>query len=156
LTSERAGVPDKRDSPIIVPTDVSRLEAPRFAYSSRQAGDGGRVVGASTRCREEEIVRKLRVLLMVAAFGFAALAPAMAHAQAEPPGWGGGAASWGTVAERVLGWLGGLWSTVAGSETEAPPPEEDDAGEPDFGVVLELPNIPENHNDSYPGLDPDG
>lgn len=101
-------------------------------------------------------MRKLRVLLMVAAFGFAATAPAMAQAQAEPPGWGGGAASWGTAVERVLGWLDGLWTAVAGSETEPPPPEEDDAEELDNGEVLELPEIPQNNNDSYPGLDPDG
>lgn len=96
-------------------------------------------------------MRKLRVLLMVAAFGFAAMTPAMAHAQAEPSGWGGGA-----VVERVLGWLDGLWSAVAGSETEPPPPEEDDAQYLDFEDELELPDIPSNNNDSYPGLDPDG
>lgn len=101
-------------------------------------------------------MKKLRVLLMVAAFGFAATAPTMAQAQAEPPGWGGGTASWGTVAERVLGWLDGLWSAVAGSETEPPPPEEDDGGELDFGYVEQLPDSPSNHNDSYPGLDPNG
>lgn len=101
-------------------------------------------------------MRKLRVLLMVAAFGFAAMSPAMAHAQAEPPGWGGGAASWGTAVERVVGWLDGLWSAVAGSETEPPPPEEDDAEEMDFGDVEQLPDSPSNHNEAYPGYDPNG
>lgn len=96
-------------------------------------------------------MKKLRVLLMVAAFGFAATAPTLAQAQAEPPGWGEG-----TAVERILGWLEGLWSAVAGSETATPPPEEDDAEALDFGDVLELPDSPSNHNDSYPGLDPNG
>jgi hypothetical protein len=96
---------------------------------------------------------------MVAAFVFAATAPAVAQAQAEPPGWGGGAASWGTAVERVLGWLDGLWSAVAGSETEPLPPE--DGGD---GIVLLLDGDGENSTDgsdptkpkAYPGYDPDG
>lgn len=105
-------------------------------------------------------MRKLRVLLMVAAFGFAALTPAMAQAQAEPPGWGGGAAGWGTVAERVLGWLDGLWSAIAGSGTKKAP-EEEGGGE---GVVLVLDGDGESSTDgsdptkpkAFPGYDPDG
>lgn len=104
-------------------------------------------------------MRKLRVLLMVAAFGFAATAPAMAQAQAEAPGWGGGAASWGTAVERVLGWLDGLWSAVAGSETE--PPKEDGGEE---GIILLFDGEGENSTDgsdptkpkAFPGYDPDG
>lgn len=111
----------------------------------------------STRRREEEIVRKLRVLLMVAAFVFAAMAPAMAHAQAEPPGWGGGAANWGTAVERVLGWLDGLWTAAAGSETE---PLSPDGGEVvnlvEGGGEGSTDEEPPAQPNAFPLVDPNG
>lgn len=56
-------------------------------------------------------MRKIRVLVVIAALA-AASVPAVAQAQVEAPAWGGGA-----FVERVVGWIGGLWTAVAGSET---------------------------------------
>jgi hypothetical protein len=57
---------------------------------------------------------------MVIGMLVAACVPAVAQAQVEAPAGGGGA-----VVERVIGWIGGWWTAVAGSETE-PPPEGDE------------------------------
>jgi hypothetical protein len=91
---------------------------------------------------------------MVAAFVFAATAPAMAQAQAEPPGWGGGAASWGTAVERVLGWLDGLWSAVAGSETETLSPDGGDMVE--GGGEGSTDEEPPTQPNAFPLVDPNG
>lgn len=102
-------------------------------------------------------MRKLRVLLMVAAFVFAATAPAMAQAQAEPPGWVGGAASWGTAAERVLGWLDGLWSAVAGSESESLSPDGGGAVNlVEGGGEGSTDEEPPTHPSAFPLVDPNG
>lgn len=65
-------------------------------------------------------MRKIRVLMVIAALVAACGVPAVAQAQVGAPAWGGGA-----VVERLIGWIGGWWTAVAGSETE-PPPEGDE------------------------------
>jgi hypothetical protein len=106
-----------------------------------------------TRPREEEIVRRLRNLVVVAALGFGCMAPVVTQAQVEPPGWG-----WGVLAERLLGWADGLWSAVAGSETEEPAEEDSDGetlivdGEGETMAV----DLGSTDSEAYPGYDPDG
>jgi hypothetical protein len=97
-------------------------------------------------------VRRLRVLVVMAALGFGCIAPVVTQAQVEPAAWG-----WGVLAERLLGWADGLWSAVAGSES-GEPAEEDSGGEtlldpvPTQGTA----DLPSSNADSYPGLDPNG
>jgi hypothetical protein len=88
---------------------------------------------------------------MVVAALVAACVPAVAQAQVEAPAWGGGA-----VVERVIGWIGGWWTAVAGSETEPPPEGDETVGLPEgpgdaltTGDPLPVPQL-------FPELDPDG
>lgn len=106
-----------------------------------------------TRPREEEIVRRLRILVVVAALGFGCMAPVVTQAQVEPPEWG-----WGVLTERLLGWANGLWSAVAGSET-GEPAEEDSGDEPPVldgeGETMAV-DLGSTGSEAYPGYDPDG
>lgn len=106
-----------------------------------------------TRPREEEIVRRLRILVVVVvALGFGCMAPVVTQAQVEPPGWG-----WGALTERLLGWADGLWSAVAGSETGEP--AEEDSGETlvldGEGETMAV-DLGSTDSEAYPGYDPDG
>lgn len=97
-------------------------------------------------------MKRLRVLVVVAALGFGCMAPVMTQAQVEPPGW-----SWGVLAERWLGWANGLWTAVAGSETGEPAEEDSGGGTPvEFEGAQGTTDPPPSTNDSYPGLDPNG
>jgi hypothetical protein len=100
------------------------------------------------------MMRRLRVLLVVAALGFGCLAPVVAQAQEETSAW-----DWGALAERLAGWAGGVWSVVAGAEKEEPPPGGDGGGD-----LLALDGDGEATTDdfdssdpaAFPGYDPDG
>lgn len=96
-------------------------------------------------------MRKIRVLMVITVLAAATSVPAVAQAQIEAPAWGSG-----TVAERVVGWIEGLWRAVAGSETEPVPPgdggETVDGGPGD--VVTSEDPLPTS--DLYPEFDPDG
>lgn len=129
----------------------ARLEVPPFSYSSSVGGRRRQGVGAATRPREEEIVRKLRVLIVVTVLGFAWTVPVAAQAQVETAAWG-----WEALAERLAGWAEDVGSMVAGAKTHAPPPEEDGGS----GVVVldgggDATENPDN-GETYPGLDPNG
>lgn len=97
-------------------------------------------------------MRRLRVLVVVAALGFGCMAPMVTQAQVEPPGW-----SWGVLADRLLGWADDLWSAVAGSVT-GEPAEEDSGGETLLDPVPKqgTTDLPSGNSDSFPGLDPNG
>jgi hypothetical protein len=91
--------------------------------------------------------------MVIAALVAACGVSVAAQAQVEAPAWGGGA-----VVERVIGWIGGWWTVVAGSETEPVPAEDGDVGDPvpggpGVGESLESP-LPET--EVYPEFDPNG
>lgn len=98
-------------------------------------------------------MRKIRVLMVIAALVVASV-PVVAQAQVEAPAWGAGA-----VVDRVIGWIGGLWTVVAGSETGLILPVDGDetvGGEPwgaGDGETLVNP-LPES--EVYPEFDPEG
>lgn len=95
-------------------------------------------------------MRKIRVLVVIAALA-AASVPAAAQAQVEAPSWGGGA-----VVERVIGWIGGWWTAVAGSETEPPPEGGEAVGLPDGPGDAVTTGGPFTGPQLFPELDPDG
>lgn len=95
-------------------------------------------------------MRKIRVS-MVVVLAVVFIVPSVVQAQVEAPQWDGG-----VVAERFIGWIGSLWTAVAGSGTKPP-----DAGD-GTGVVPEGTGIattwedPTTEADVYPEFDPDG
>jgi hypothetical protein len=77
--------------------------------------------------------------------------PAAAQTQVEVPAWGARA-----VVERVIGWIGGWWTAVAGSEAEPPPGNDETVSLPEgpgdavtTGDPLPVPQL-------FPELDPHG
>jgi hypothetical protein len=99
-------------------------------------------------------VRKIRVLVVITVLAAVTSVPALAQAQIEAPAWGNG-----TVAERVAGWIAGLWRAVAGSETgqTAEPPADPLAGVvPDDPGTESLPTAPSTESEVFPEYDPDG
>lgn len=98
-------------------------------------------------------MRKIRVVMVVAALVTACL-PAVAQAQAVAPPW----SALGGI-ERLIDWIGGLWTVVEGSETNPLLPDGGDetvgvepGGEGD-GESLVNP-LPET--EVYPEFDPEG
>jgi hypothetical protein len=100
------------------------------------------------------MMRRLRVLLVVAALGFAWMAPVVAQAQEETSAW-----DWGALAERLAGWAEGVWGVVAGAaKTETP---QGGGGDDD---LLALDGVGEattsdfdsSNPEAFPGYDPDG
>lgn len=99
-------------------------------------------------------MRKIRVWMVVAVLAVATLVPGVARAQDGAPAWGAGA-----VAARLIGWIEGLWSAVAGAETD--PVKPADGGEtlgvaPGGPVVGPTSDDPSTETKLYPELDPDG
>lgn len=98
-------------------------------------------------------MRKIRGLLVVAML-VATVAPAVAQAQVEAPAWGGA-----TVVERLVGWIGGLWTAVAGSEiSSAAPVGGDEAGGvgPEGAGDMVTSPLPPPETEVYPEFDPNG
>lgn len=99
-------------------------------------------------------MRKIRVLMVITALAAATSVPAVAQAQIEAPAWGSG-----TVAERVVGWIEGLWRAVAGSETEQ---TDEQPADPLVGEVPEgsgtesIETAPSTVSEVFPEYDPDG
>lgn len=127
-----------------------RLSVPRFPYSSTVGRAAAAGEPATRLALGEEIVRRLRVLLVVGFLALAGPAPAMAQVGAAPTG------AWGGLVERVVGWAEGVWRVVAGSEGEAP------AGDDADGVALDGPGDtvsfgpPDPGGERFPVIDPDG
>lgn len=100
-------------------------------------------------------MRKIRVLVVIMVLAVATSVPAVAQTQIEAPAWGSG-----TVAERVVGWIAGLWRAVAGSEkgpTEEGPPVDPLAGVvPDGPGTESLPTPPSTESEVFPEYDPNG
>lgn len=99
-------------------------------------------------------MRKIRVLMVVAVLAVATMVPAGAQAQDEAPRWHGA-----TVAERLIGWIEGVWTAVAGSKADPVVPGD---GGGATTAVPEGPGIATTSDGSstqaelYPELDPDG
>lgn len=99
-------------------------------------------------------MRKIRVLVLMSAVALTTATPAVAQAQAEAPPWAGGGA-----VERLIDWFGGLWTVVAGSETDLVLPVDGDEtvgevpGGAGDGETLVNP-LPET--EVYPEFDPEG
>lgn len=99
-------------------------------------------------------MRKIRVLMVITVLAAVTSVPAVAQAQIEAPAWASG-----TVAERVVGWIAGLWRAVAGSETgqTAEPPADPLVGMvPDGPGTESLPTPPSTETEVFPEYDPDG
>lgn len=99
-------------------------------------------------------MRKIRVLVVMVALAVAITIAGVAQAQVEVPQWGGG-----TVAERVIGWMGELWTAVAGA-TEEPAAPADGGGTvgvaPDGSEITSTSGDPSTETNVYPEFDPDG
>jgi hypothetical protein len=106
---------------------------------------------------EEETVKRLGGLVMVAFLVLAPTASAAAQPAAPAGGW-----TWSGVLDAILGWTDGAWSAVAGSETGGdeeseetptgvvPPPGEGDTS------LMTVGTGSGEECESYPKIDPDG
>lgn len=99
-------------------------------------------------------MRKIRVLAVLMALAVAIAIAGVAEAQVEVPQWGGGA-----VAERVIGWIEGLWSAVTGATAEPAAPA-DGGGTvgvvPDGSVITDTADDLTSKPKVYPEFDPNG
>lgn len=99
-------------------------------------------------------MRKIRVLVVMVALAVASTIGGGAQAQVEVPQWGGG-----TVAERVIGWIGQLWTAVAGGNAEPAAPA-DGGGTvgvvPDGRELTTTSDDPSTETSVYPEFDPNG
>lgn len=99
-------------------------------------------------------MRNIRVLAVMVALAVAIGIAGVAQAQVEGPQWGGSA-----VAERVLGWIEGLWTAVAGAKAEPAAPA-DGGGTvgvvPDGSELTSTAEDPSTETQVFPELDPDG
>ena len=99
-------------------------------------------------------MRKIRVLMVVAVLVVAATVSGVAQAQDETPRWGGAA-----VAERLIGWIEGLWTAVAGSQADPVAPGDGDgttAAPPEVPGIATTSDDPSTQTEVYPEFDPDG
>jgi hypothetical protein len=93
-------------------------------------------------------------LVVMVALAVASTIAGVAQAQVEVPQWGGG-----TVAERVIGWIGELWNAVAGAKAEPAAPADGggtDGVAPDGPELTSTSGDPSTETNVYPEFDPDG
>lgn len=99
-------------------------------------------------------MRKIRVVMVVVALAVATLVAGVAQAQVEGPQWGEG-----IVAERLIGWIEGLWTAVAGAKAD--PVVPGDGGgttevAPDGPGIAATSDDPSTETEVFPEFDPDG
>lgn len=92
---------------------------------------------------------KIRCVVVVAVLIVTSFVPTVAQAQVEQPRWAGSG-----IVERLAGWIGGLWSAVARSESDGG--GETVEAEPEGPSMTTTSDDPAIQGEVFPELDPDG